>query len=340
MSEIKRLLPAVPKYFKANLHTHSTVTDGKFSPEELRDLYKKQGYQILSITDHNVVVDHSALNQEDFLLLTGAEFGVSEPNQDALYKKSYHLTCISKRPDNNWQPLLPRKPRDATLPYLEKVDCPDIPRSHCVESINEIIEKCNEHDYLVVYNHPVWSLHNYTDYAGLKGLWGMEICNYNCLYSGRDTYSTTIYRDMLEQGNRLFPLGCDDMHTLKSFAGAWIMVGAEALNYSNVIDALKKGDFYASTGPEIYSLTLEGSMLKITCSDAASIALESDCRFAKRTLPAQSDDLLHEATFDLTKWIEGTKSHETAENAYIRLTVYGPYGHRAFTRAYFYNELF
>ncbi len=125
MSELKQLLPVVPKYFKANLHTHSTITDGKFSPEELREMYKKQGYQILAITDHNVVVDHSALNEEDFLLLTGGEFGVSEPGQDALYKKSYHLNCISKHPDNNWQPLLPRKPREVTLPYLEKVDSPD-----------------------------------------------------------------------------------------------------------------------------------------------------------------------------------------------------------------------
>ena len=73
----KNLLPVVPKYFKANLHTHSTITDGKFSPEELKELYKKQGYQILCLSDHNVVVDHSALTDESFLLLTGAEFGVS-----------------------------------------------------------------------------------------------------------------------------------------------------------------------------------------------------------------------------------------------------------------------
>ena len=340
MSEVKHLLPVVPKYFKANLHTHSTITDGKLAPEELKELYKKQGYQILCISDHNVVVDHSRLTDESFLLLTGAEFGVSEPGQDALYKKSYHINCISKFPDNNWQPLLPRKPREATLPYLEKVECPDIPRSHSVESLNEIIQKCNEHGYLVIYNHPVWSLHNYNDYAPLEGLWGMEICNYNCLYSGRDTYSTIPYRDFLEQNKRLVPIGSDDMHTIKSFAGAWIMVGAEKLTYESVIAALEKGDLYASTGPEIYDITLDGSTLKISCSDAQSIVVESDCRFAKRALPTQNDGLLREATFDLTKWIEGTKSHETTEKAYIRITVNGPYGHRAFTRAYFFDELF
>ena len=339
MADKKHLLPVVPQYFKTNLHAHSTITDGKFSPEELRALYKERGYQILCISDHNVVVDHSALNEADFLMLTGAEFGISQPGQDALYKKSYHLNCISRRPDNNWQPIMPRKPRESALPYLEKVESPDIPRSHCPERINEIISACNDHDYLVIYNHPVWSLHNYNDYAPLEGLWGMEICNYNCLYSGRDTYSTIPYRDFLNENKRIFPVGCDDMHTIKSFAGAWIMVGAEKLSYDRVITALEKGDFYATTGPEIHSLTLEGSTLQITCSDATSITLESDCRFARRALPVHNDCLMRQATFDLSKWLEGTQSHDTADRAYIRLTVNGPYGHRAFTRAYFYDEL-
>ena len=30
MSEVKHLIPNVPKYFKTNLHTHSTITDGKY----------------------------------------------------------------------------------------------------------------------------------------------------------------------------------------------------------------------------------------------------------------------------------------------------------------------
>ena len=339
MSSAHHLLPAVPKYFKANLHTHSTITDGKFSPQELKELYKKHGYQILAITDHNVVVDHSALNEDGFLMLTGAEFGISEPGQTPFYKKSYHLNCISKRPDNNWQPIMPRSPRESAIPYLAKVESPDMLRSHNPESINEIIKKCNEHDYLVMYNHPVWSLHNYNDYATLKGLWAMEICNYNCLYSGRDTYSSMVYRDFLALGNRLFPVGCDDMHTIRTHAGAWIMVGAKALTYDSVIAALEKGDFYASTGPEIYSLSLDGATLRITCSAASSIAVESDCRFAKRVLPTQGEDFLQEATFDLTKWMEGTVENNLTETAYIRLAVYDPQGNRAYTRAYFFGEL-
>lgn len=333
---MKHLLPLVPKYFKANLHTHSTISDGDFSPEELKELYKKQGYQILAITDHSVITDQSALSEENFLMLTGVEISVGQ-DKDFLHRKSYHFNLISKRPDNLWLPILPKNPK--YLPYLKFVESPNMERQHNTESVNAIIAKSNEHDFLVTYNHPVWSQHDYTDYADLKGLWAMEICNYNGQYGGHDGYSSMVYRDLLTKGNRIFPVGCDDMHTTAAYAGSWIMVGAEALTYDDVIHALESGDFYASTGPEIHSLTVEGAILKITCSDARSIALESDCRFVKHTHPENPCGLLREATFDLTKWIESSRSANCVEDAYIRLVVYGPYGHRAYTRAYYLTEL-
>ena len=52
---VNHLLPQVPRYFKANLHTHTTVSDGKLSPEEIKQQYKDRGYQILCLTDHNII---------------------------------------------------------------------------------------------------------------------------------------------------------------------------------------------------------------------------------------------------------------------------------------------
>ena len=70
---MKHLLPKVPKYFKTNLHCHSTVSDGKLSPEELKEEYKKLGYHCLALTDHEVCFSHQELNDENFLMLTGYE---------------------------------------------------------------------------------------------------------------------------------------------------------------------------------------------------------------------------------------------------------------------------
>jgi hypothetical protein len=84
---------------------------------------------------------------------------------------------------------------------------------------------------------------------------------------------------------------------------------------------------------------VEGATLKVTCSDARSVTLESDCRFVRHAHPTNTNGLLREATFDLTRWIESSQANNCTEDAFIRLTVYGPYGHRAYTRAYYLPEL-
>ena len=114
------------------------------------------------------------------------------------------------------------------------------------------------------------------------------------------------------------------------------MVGAEKLEYGSVIDALEKGDLYASTGPEIHSLTWDGAYLNITCSDARMITLESGSRFARCAKPVNHDGLLRQAQFDLSSWLELCQERP---DAWIRVVVHGPYGHYASTRAYTYEEL-
>ena len=37
------LLPNTPKY-KANLHCHTTFSDGAFTPEKIKEIYKAHGY--------------------------------------------------------------------------------------------------------------------------------------------------------------------------------------------------------------------------------------------------------------------------------------------------------
>ena len=69
MSQIKHLLPQVPRYFKANLHTHTTISDGVWTPEKTKQVYKENGYQIMAYTDQEVCIPHPELDEEDFLAL-------------------------------------------------------------------------------------------------------------------------------------------------------------------------------------------------------------------------------------------------------------------------------
>lgn len=57
----KSLFPDGGVWLKGNIHSHSTVSDGMFSPRELAELYRDHGYAFLSMTDHNVLVSHSEL---------------------------------------------------------------------------------------------------------------------------------------------------------------------------------------------------------------------------------------------------------------------------------------
>ncbi|MBQ8371877.1 MAG: hypothetical protein IJX38_02930 [Clostridia bacterium] len=52
------LLPARGKFYKANLHTHTNVSDGIFSPAEIKERFKAKGYSVTAYTDHEVMVPH------------------------------------------------------------------------------------------------------------------------------------------------------------------------------------------------------------------------------------------------------------------------------------------
>lgn len=336
MSQLRYLLPPVPCFFKACLHAHSTVTDGKLSPKAVKEAYKEKGYSILSLTDHNVVADHSSLNDPDFLMLTGIEINTCQ-NGFHPRMKTYHLNLIAKQPGLRWQPFPKPKYTEDARPHVLRTVIGNMSDAYSVEAVNAVIAEANRQGYLVCYNHPEWSLQNYCDYAPLKGLWAMELCNNgNTVMGYNDRDNSKVYQDLVNLGNRIVPLGTDDCHGTNDMFGAWTMIGAEKLEYASVIQAMERGNLYASTGPDIYNLTLEGDKLTVQCSDAQYITLETSCRFACSATPTRNDSLLREATFNISPWMEYAAG---SASDWLRIVVRDPYGHYAATRAYFGDEL-
>ena len=66
----KYLLPNEGNFYKANLHCHTVLSDGCWTPEKVKEEYAKMGYSIVAYTDHNVMVPHTELTDDDFLALT------------------------------------------------------------------------------------------------------------------------------------------------------------------------------------------------------------------------------------------------------------------------------
>lgn len=334
---MKHLLPQT-NWYKASLHTHSIVSDGKLTPQEVKAYYKAAGYSILALTDHHIIAEHPELDEADFLTLTAIELGLDSADYappQSFFGQTYHFNLIAKDPKHLWQPYPPKTITDSNRAHAEKACWDQRERVCSVECANEILARANEEGFLTVYNHPTWSKQSYPEYSRLKGLWALEIRNTHNVMNGYDDNNHRVYQDLLELGNRLAVVAADDTHRPHTVAGSWTMIGAPRLTYGSVIEAMEKGDVYASCGPEITGLCLDGDKLVITCSEAREITLQSQARYARRCAGTQGETVTR-GEFDLSVWREKSAGNP---NAFIRLTVTAPDGSYAVTRAYFIDEL-
>lgn len=277
-------------FYKANLHCHTDLSDGKSNRETIKEEYKKIGYSIVAYTDHEHLIDNSDLNDDSFLAITSAELAIKEfPKQSTLKNlkmKCCHLNVLSPDPKNVVTPcyssfydhFITDKNR-----HLIKFD-KEFKRVHTTRGINKIIREANKKGFLVTYNHPSWSLETERDYIGLEGLWAVEIYNHSVVNGGGKA-DEHVFDEMLRAGKRLYCVAADDNHNNKAFDdpksdsfGGFTVINAEKLDYASVFNALRYGYFYASMGPEIKSLVYEEGKVFFECSDCSKVSLVTEGR--------------------------------------------------------------
>lgn len=69
----------------------------------------EQGYSIVAYTDHDVLIPHQDLADENFLPLNGVEFEVTNDIQPRKLGKTCHFYLIALEPDNLIQPCWHRE---------------------------------------------------------------------------------------------------------------------------------------------------------------------------------------------------------------------------------------
>ena len=145
---------------------------------------------------------------------------------------------------------------------------------------------------------------------------------------GYDDYNPRVYDDILRGGERIYCIAADDTHNgvLDAFGG-FTMIKAPSLSYEDIGKALLDGHFYASEGPAIHELWVEGSTLHVTCSEAKLIAMNTGIIHTSSKL-AQDGGFVTEASFPLLP-----------EYRYVRITVRDAEGKHACTNAYFLDDL-
>lgn len=85
MHNLLKTLTEADYYKNANLHIHTSFSDGKLHPSEIIELALKKNLKYISITDHNTIEAYKHLENKEFdnlQIITGVEF-------DCWYKSNF-----------------------------------------------------------------------------------------------------------------------------------------------------------------------------------------------------------------------------------------------------------
>jgi len=338
----KYLLPENGNFYKANLHCHTTVSDGKLTPEQVKEEYIKKGYSVIAYTDHDIMIPHDELDSENFLALHGYEMEMPDRTTElAKARKTCHICLIATDPENLKQVCWHREKylfgHAPEYKHLVKFDesLPDFERSYTTECVNEIIKTAKKNGFFVTYNHPSWSLENFDIVSQYEGMDAMEICNYSSYTAGYPEYNPKMYEDLLRVGKRIYCIGADDNHNGRPVGdpkcdsfGAWTVIKAEKLEYKAITDALLAGNFYASQGPEIKALWIEDGKLCVETSPCERISMLTGTRKLRASF-RQKGKKLTRAEFPVE-----------ADDIFVRVNVMDKQGKCADSNAYFCDEIF
>ena len=324
------LLPSGKPYFKANLHCHTNISDGNYSPEEIKRMYMEKGYSIVAFTDHEILIPHPELNDENFLALNGYEYEIISPekpgNPAHKLRKTCHMCLIALEPDNLTHVCWHGKLWGNAVNYRDQAVIrkyePIFEPAYNGECISHVMQTGRKNGFFVTYNHPVWSMEDMVDIQNYHGMHAMEIYNHGCIASGFDDYVPAIYEAKLRRDERIYCIASDDTHAVKDLFGGWVMISADKLEYRTITKALEDGRFYATTGPEIKELWYEDGQVHVRCSPAKRIRMGCGTR-TSRLVKAEGEPVT-EAVFPVEK-----------DDIFFRITITAADGTHADTNAYF-----
>ncbi|HEX2060765.1 MAG TPA: CehA/McbA family metallohydrolase [Thermoanaerobaculia bacterium] len=222
------VLFAATLWLKGNLHTHTTESDGDSTPAEIVQWYASHGYDFLSITDHDKVTKASS---DALVLIPGEEI------TDRLPNKSLHVNAIGI----------------TTAIAPQKGATP-------VEVLQRNIDAVRKAGGVSLVNHPNfgWAF-GAKELLQLEGATMLEIASGHPYVNSEGPPSVeAMWDELLTSGKRIYAAAVDDVHHLKRPwdtdtappGKAWVMVRAEK-NAAAIVEALRRGDFYASTGVEL-----------------------------------------------------------------------------------------
>jgi hypothetical protein len=240
------------RWYKGNLHTHTLNSDGDSTPDDVVTWYREHGYHFLVLTDHNYLTSVDGLNalhgaSDRFLVVKGEEV------TGTAAQKPVHVNGLEVE-------RLVEVPGGATVVEMAQNMVDAIRAAGGVPSVNhpnfgwafstEELQQIQRTRLFEVFNgHPL------VNNLGGGGVPGLE-----------ETWDR-----ILSSGKLLYGIAVDDAHYFKrpwdptapAPGKGWVYVRLPRLDGRALVDALERGEFYASTGVELTSVDVVGSTMTI-----------------------------------------------------------------------------
>jgi hypothetical protein len=296
-------------WVKGNTHTHTNRSDGDSNPEVAAQWFKEHGYDFMVFTDHNNYTDPSSLDLEpdpNFLMIGGEEMS------SVSGKSPIHVNALG----------IDRK---LEVRYGESK----------VEVIQNNVDAVLEAGGLPHINHPNWrASFDHRELLQIQRCSHMEIYNAssNCNDCGDNAHIPTeqIWDILLSAGKQIYGMATDDCHHYQQFTAAldnpgrtWIWVNVQELSEKDVLDNIKKGNFYAATGVEFKEIQFDGKTLNISVKPQDGLSYR--LRFV-----GLHGQILHEVDDVEASW----ELCDSSANAYLRAKAIASDGTVAWTQAF------
>ena len=301
---------ATGKFHRGNLHTHSTRSDGVLDAQEVCRRYQAEGYDFIALTDHFVglfdypITDTSAWRNGKFTTLQGAELhtGIMENG-------------------NLWHILSIGLPSDFSPP-----DAPHFKPVEGSESAADLAQRARDAGSFVAIAHPHWSGMTETDARTITAAHAVETYNHGCIVDNDRGEGFVMLEHLLNKGRRLNLIAADDAHfNTPDHFGGWVMVKARENSPEALLAALKSGEFYSSTGPEINDIRITEDGIEVDCSPAVTIIVQGN---------STSMATLHGSSMTSKK----TSLERLANSPWLRVTVIDRAGKRAWSNPIWLGE--
>ncbi len=255
-------------WFRGNTHAHTANSDGDSPPDSVARWYRDAGYDFLFITDHEVITDPAPLNARfgvpgRFLLIAGEE--VTQLVADTTHsdrRRQAHVnalgvTRVVRRLGERGIAL------DISLAGTYARNIAEIRAAGGIVQVNHPNFRWSVRldDLTALPDSTLFEIWN--AHTGVNNLGGVDA-------SGRTAPSAeALWDSLLTRGKVIFGVADDDSHSFRpgdadSYAltrpgRAWIMVRADTLTETAILGAIRRGDFYASTGVTLSELQVTDS---------------------------------------------------------------------------------